>query len=214
MLVFKPGDLIYHSKVLTFYRKENFALHAEYAEPANIPVSDPKIGVCVCVCVVIGVENWPISKCSHFYKRLAWPLINIFVFLGTFLVKNVVPTAEGEASKVKVKVRMNIHGIFFLKSATMIEKIKPEEVEPSTVEPPTVELPTVESMDTTGAPPTEGVADVDMTTPPAPNEDGEKMDTPQEATDQGSSEESSPNLDKKTVSNWIVNTELSMETFL
>ena len=45
MIVFKPGDAIYHSKVLTFYRKQPFSLHAEYAEPANIPVSDPRIGV-------------------------------------------------------------------------------------------------------------------------------------------------------------------------
>lgn len=44
MIVFKPGDAIYHSKVLTFYRGEPFALQAEYAESANMPLSDPKIG--------------------------------------------------------------------------------------------------------------------------------------------------------------------------
>lgn len=121
-------------------------------------------------------------------------------------MKNVVPTAEGEASKVKVKVRMNIHGVFFLKSATMIEKLKPEEVEE-----PTVELPTVESMDTTAPEqPTEAGADVDMTTPPdptpAPNEEGEKIETPTESTDQATSQDSSPNTDKKIVSyctNWL-----------
>ncbi len=98
----------------------------------------------------------------------------------------------------------------------MIEKLKPEEVE----------LPTVESMDTgTAEQPAEGGADIDMATPPAPaptaapapNEEGEKMDTPTEGTegtdqategtdqategtDQATSEDSSPNLDKKTVS--------------
>ena len=29
---------------------------------------------------------------------------------------------------MKIKVRVNIHGVFFVKSATMVEKQKPEEV--------------------------------------------------------------------------------------
>ena len=45
------------------------------------------------------------------------------------------PTEEGEASKVKVKVRMNIHGVFFVKSATMVEKQKVEEEESMESEP-------------------------------------------------------------------------------
>ena len=50
-------------------------------------------------------------------------------------MKNVAPTDEGEASKVKVKVRENIHGVFFIKSATMVEKQKVEE-ESMETEPP------------------------------------------------------------------------------
>ena len=46
---------------------------------------------------------------------------------GQFHIKNVSPTEEGEASKVKVKVRVNIHGVFFIKSATMVEHQKQEE---------------------------------------------------------------------------------------
>ena len=201
MIVFKPGDAIYHSKVLTFYRKQPFSLHAEYAEPANIPVSDPRI----------GVWNTDIFLLDTSKTRL-------FSLSGSFFVKDVVPTAEGEASKVKVKVRMNIHGIFFLKSATMIEKLKPEEVEL-----PSVELPSVESMDTSSSEPkseepAEGAGDVDMTTSeepaPAPTDEGEKMDTPTEGvdqdpgtegTDQGAGassqdSDSSPNMEPKAVS--------------
>ena len=37
-----------------------------------------------------------------------------------------VPTAEGEASKVKVKVRMNGHGIFRVSTASLVEKLPPE----------------------------------------------------------------------------------------
>ena len=34
----------------------------------------------------------------------------------------VAPQASGESSKVKVKVRVNIHGIFNVASASMVEK--------------------------------------------------------------------------------------------
>ena len=152
------------------------------------------------------------------------------------------PTAEGEASKVKVKVRMSIHGTFFLKSATMIERVHQEEVE----------LPSVESMDTSSSetkpeqPAATNGSEAEMTTPSdptpseptpndstpsepatgdsapsepasgdsapsepaaddsAPNDGVEKMETPEEATDQGEGtasqdSDSSPNLEKKSV---------------
>ena len=42
--------------------------------------------------------------------------------VGRFHISDVKPNEEDESSKVKVKVRMNIHGIFRIKSATMVEK--------------------------------------------------------------------------------------------
>lgn len=60
------------------------------------------------------------------------------LFIGKFNIKNVVPTSKGEASKVKVKLRLNIHGIFNVRSASMIETISVEEkmeVEPATPTP-------------------------------------------------------------------------------
>ena len=48
---------------------------------------------------------------------------------GTFSVKNVVPTPEGGSSKVKLKVRLNIHGIFNASNAQLVEKL------PATAEP-------------------------------------------------------------------------------
>ena len=33
------------------------------------------------------------------------------------------PTKEGESSKVKVKVRLDIHGLFTIVSASMVEKM-------------------------------------------------------------------------------------------
>ena len=51
-----------------------------------------------------------------------------FLHLGSFLIDKVVPQANGESSKVKVKVRVNIHGIFTTSSASLVEKTEtPEE---------------------------------------------------------------------------------------
>lgn len=45
------------------------------------------------------------------------------------MIQKVVPQATGESSKVKVKVRMNIHGIFSVSSASLVEVLKGEESE-------------------------------------------------------------------------------------
>ncbi|XP_008579836.1 PREDICTED: heat shock 70 kDa protein 4L [Galeopterus variegatus] len=41
---------------------------------------------------------------------------------GSFIIQNVFPQSDGDSSKVKVKVRVNIHGIFSVASASVIEK--------------------------------------------------------------------------------------------
>ena len=100
--MFSEGDPIYHSKVLTFYRKDKFDLCAIYKHPDQIYYSDPFIG--------------KISMVNQL------TLINYVLYLGKFQIQGVKPTDENESSKVKVKVRMSTHGTFFIKSATMIEK--------------------------------------------------------------------------------------------
>lgn len=45
------------------------------------------------------------------------------------MIQKVVPQASGESSKVKVKVRVNIHGIFSVSSACLVEVLKAEESE-------------------------------------------------------------------------------------
>ena len=82
------------------------------------------------------------SKYLSFYRKKPFDLVARYQFpkqipypdplIGTFSVKDVKPTETGEASKVKVKVRLSIHGIFFIKSATMVEK--PQQVEPMETE--------------------------------------------------------------------------------
>ncbi|XP_003390556.1 PREDICTED: heat shock 70 kDa protein 4-like isoform X2 [Amphimedon queenslandica] len=102
MTVFLEGDSIYHSKVLTFYRKEPFVLQVKYKDQKALPVSNSNI--------------------------------------GKFLIKGVKANEEGESTKVKVKVRLSIHGIFFIKSATLIMK-QAEEMETGQIE----EIQNVES---------------------------------------------------------------------
>ena len=46
MVVFKEGDAIHHSKILSFFRKEPFELEACYQDPKNVPYLNPIIGEC------------------------------------------------------------------------------------------------------------------------------------------------------------------------
>ena len=58
-----------------------------------------------------------------------------FLLPGSFSIKNVTPSPEGEASKIKIKLRMNIHGVFSVSTASMVEKvITPPEAEPEAME--------------------------------------------------------------------------------
>lgn len=52
-----------------------------------------------------------------------------FAPTGQFLIKNVVPQESGESAKVKVKVRVNVHGVFSVSSASLIEVVKTAEGE-------------------------------------------------------------------------------------
>lgn len=42
-------------------------------------------------------------------------------------MKDVKPTPEGESAKVKVKVRINLHGILTISSASLVEKLPASE---------------------------------------------------------------------------------------
>lgn len=46
----------------------------------------------------------------------------IFYFLGSFKIKNVNQLPSGESAKIIVKIRINIHGIFTVCSAVMVDK--------------------------------------------------------------------------------------------
>ncbi|KAK9509764.1 hypothetical protein O3M35_007003 [Rhynocoris fuscipes] len=89
---------LYHpfpfSKLLTFYRKENFEIKAYYN--CDVPHTDRDI--------------------------------------GHFIIKDVKPTSEGESSKIKVKVRINLHGIVSVVSAVLVEKKDANDAEETPME--------------------------------------------------------------------------------
>ncbi|KAF2880978.1 hypothetical protein ILUMI_25194 [Ignelater luminosus] len=71
----------------------------------------------------------PFSKMLTFYRREPFSIRASYVGnvpypdrnIGIWTVKDIRPTAEGKAQKVKVKVRINLHGIMNISSASLIE---------------------------------------------------------------------------------------------
>uniref|UniRef100_A0A8C6Q3W0 Heat shock protein 4a n=1 Tax=Nothobranchius furzeri TaxID=105023 RepID=A0A8C6Q3W0_NOTFU len=76
----------------------------------------------------------PFSKVLTFYRKEPFTLEAYYdnpkelpypnATIGQFLVQNVVPQASGESAKVKVKVRVNVHGVFSVSSASLVEVVK------------------------------------------------------------------------------------------
>uniref|UniRef100_A0A8C9W0L3 Heat shock protein 4b n=1 Tax=Scleropages formosus TaxID=113540 RepID=A0A8C9W0L3_SCLFO len=81
----------------------------------------------------------PFSKVLTFYRKEPFSLEAYYSCpkelpypdptIGQFMIQKVVPQASGESSKVKVKVRVNIHGIFSVSSASLVEVQKSAEGE-------------------------------------------------------------------------------------
>lgn len=74
-------------------------------------------------------------KIKSFLYDLFFPvlasLISTCDLTGQFLIQNVVPQESGECAKVKVKVRVNVHGAFSVSNASSVETVKtPEGEEP------------------------------------------------------------------------------------
>ncbi|XP_061786648.1 heat shock 70 kDa protein 4b [Nerophis lumbriciformis] len=81
----------------------------------------------------------PFSKALTFYRKEPFSLEAYYSSpntlpypdptIGQFSIQKVVPQASGESSKVKVKVRVNIHGIFSVSGASLVEVLKADETE-------------------------------------------------------------------------------------
>lgn len=72
----------------------------------------------------------PFSKMLSFYRLAPFTVKAYYTgaipiadnYIGQFTVRDVKPTADGASQKVKVKARINLHGIFSINSATLLEK--------------------------------------------------------------------------------------------
>lgn len=80
----------------------------------------------------------PFSKMLTFYRSSPFTLTASYSLpppcypqtrIGTFTIKNIKATPEGESAKVKVKVRVNLNGILTISSASLIEKREPTQQE-------------------------------------------------------------------------------------
>ncbi|KOB75531.1 Uncharacterized protein OBRU01_07242 [Operophtera brumata] len=60
----------------------------------------------------------PFSVRAYYSEKVPYP----DDFIGQWHIKEVQPTPEGESQKVKLKVRVNIHGIITVASASLVEK--------------------------------------------------------------------------------------------
>ncbi|XP_052738179.1 97 kDa heat shock protein [Bicyclus anynana] len=72
----------------------------------------------------------PFSKMLTFYRKEPFSVSAYYTdpvpysdtFIGEWHIRDVQPTPEGESQKVKLKVRVNIHGIITVASASLVEK--------------------------------------------------------------------------------------------
>lgn len=72
----------------------------------------------------------PFSKMLTFFRKEPFSMKAFYAgnipypdpYIGQFIVKDVKPSADGESLKVKVKVRVNLHGILTISSATLVLK--------------------------------------------------------------------------------------------
>merc|ERR1711881_38035 len=101
MVIFPKFHQIPFSKLLTFYRRNNFTVDAEYdtgKDAGDVPLQNP--------------------------------------YIGNFEIGEVYPMPDGANQKVKVKVRINLNGIFGVNSANFVEKQEIEEEVPMEVDEP------------------------------------------------------------------------------
>ncbi|XP_069812342.1 heat shock protein 105 kDa-like [Dendropsophus ebraccatus] len=86
----------------------------------------------------------PFSKVLTFYRKNPFKLEAFYsdpasvpypeARIGQFVVQNISPSKDGEKAKVKVKVRVNTHGIFSVSTASVVEKMEVDEAEEQAVE--------------------------------------------------------------------------------
>uniref|UniRef100_A0A8C1D2X7 Heat shock protein 4a n=1 Tax=Cyprinus carpio carpio TaxID=630221 RepID=A0A8C1D2X7_CYPCA len=125
----------------------------------------------------------PFSKVLTFYRREPFSLEAYYSnpkelpypdpTIGQFNIQKVVPQPSGESSKVKVKVRVNVHGVFSVSGASLVEVVKSAEGE----EPMETDTPAKEDEHFTSVKPTTSLQHLMFTS--EENKQEEKKNEPQ-----------------------------------
>lgn len=153
--------------------------------------------------------QFPMSRTLTFFRKSAFELIAHYTsasapqLIGKFLISNVQPDASGSAARIKVKVRLNSHGIFTVSQAKLAETIEKvvEEGE--------------EKMETDGAAPAAAAdsADADAASSPmdiAPEADSAD-EPPATAAEKSAATKASPKAGEKKVKKVTKYTDLPIE---
>lgn len=74
------------------------------------------------------------KSCKAFLCRLM-RIIFLGGSIGTWTIKDIKPSPEGKAQKVKVKARINMHGIMSMSSASLFESKESPDAEPMDEQP-------------------------------------------------------------------------------
>ncbi|KAG8452841.1 hypothetical protein GDO86_004580 [Hymenochirus boettgeri] len=100
----------------------------------------------------------PFSKVLTFYRKNPFQIEAFYSDpsnvphpeskIGQFVVQNICAAKDGEKSKVKVKVRVNTHGIFSVSTASMVERMEADEQEDQEAEAKTQS--TTDTLETDG----------------------------------------------------------------
>lgn len=110
-LVFSKGNVIPSVKALTFYRSGTFSVDVQYADVSELQ-APAKISTYT---VRLFSSYYFFNSTTHyFYLDFLLAVISLrYMQIGPF------QTTKGERAKIKVKVRLNLHGIVFIESATV-----------------------------------------------------------------------------------------------
>jgi len=116
--VFNKGHVFPFSKMLTFYRKENLILEASYSNP--IPHTQTVIGWSTDCVVEFNFQTLMICFVSG---QLGNTILTLFIHTGRFEIGPIKPAEDGSSTKVKVKVKVDIHSLFTVESAHTVTKV-------------------------------------------------------------------------------------------
>lgn len=127
MEVFGHNHPVPFSKMLTFYRSSPFTLTASYSvTPPYYPQTYIGINLVLFISFNMILFLKEILRLEYMYFVHVYLILH---YAGTFTIRNIKATPEGESAKVKVKVRVNLNGILTIVSASLIEKREPTQQE-------------------------------------------------------------------------------------